>query len=178
MDIHLIEKNESLRLLIRKVEKEDWLVLFKAVKNSTFPSDLPLKEKIQTETDAQKWIEDGLRDWKESKKYTWSICVKENPTAVIGQISISKMLENHKWSMAFWISAEYQNLGYAKESVVTLMEILKDGDNNIGFWAGAATWNVASNKVLINSGFKLCGTQENGYVCNGKMNTIDVFEKN
>ncbi|MCK5312093.1 MAG: GNAT family N-acetyltransferase [Desulfobacteraceae bacterium] len=50
-------------------------------------------------------------------------------------------------------------------------------NEKIQFWAGAAKWNKASNRVLANSGFKKIGTKENGYVCRGKKIAINEYEK-
>ena len=177
MNYYLNERIESARLLLRMVEEDDWIALYKIIKSNKFPSDLPLKELIQTENDAQNYIKEAVQAWRESKKYMWTVCFKEDPNIIAGQISITKNPEKGKWSIAFWIVPEYQNCGYAKESIVTLTEKFKVDNKNICFWAGAATWNNASNKVLIDSGFKMVGTQENGYICNGKTIAINIYEK-
>ena len=178
MNSHPIEILESSRLLLRKVAEGDWLVLFNTITNNQFPLNLPLKEYIQTENDAQKWVMDAIQKWRESTRYTWTLCLRENPNLVVGQISITKRAHSSKWGIAFWIVPDYQNKGYAKEAVVALTEELKT-KNDLWFSAGAAAWNIASNRVLIDSGFKKIQTHENGYTLKGKTisGSMNEYEK-
>ncbi len=179
MNSHPNEKIESNRLILRKVEEEDWQVLYTTITNSTFPDNLSLKGFIQTENDAQQWVKDAIQKWKESTRYTWTACLKENPKVAIGQVAITKRSESDKWGLAFWIAHEYHNVGYAKESVIILTETLKIGSKTLQFFAGAATWNNASNKVLIDSGFKKISMQEKGDGCHGKTisDSTNEYEK-
>ena len=168
----MIKTIQSNRLLIRKVEEPDWAVLYQAVKHPNFPEDLPLKEIIQTKYDAQQWINTSIQDWNKSQRYAWAICLKKNENTQIGQISISERTEDEKWHTAFWISGKYQELGYAKEALMTIVSKL-----HFKFWAGAAEWNEASNKVLMSCGFKNIGIVPNGYICRGKKIPIVAYEK-
>jgi RimJ/RimL family protein N-acetyltransferase len=85
---------------------------------------------------------------------------------------VSHRIEDDKWHSAFWVSNRYQSEGYATEAVSTLTERLP-----FKFRAGAAIWNKASNRVLLNCGFKRTGTNENGYTCKGKIISIYEYEK-
>jgi RimJ/RimL family protein N-acetyltransferase len=97
---------------------------------------------------------------------------------VVGQVSITKRVKSSKWGIAFWISHEYQKRGYAKEAVVALTERLRT-ENGLRFFAGASLWNEASNKVLIDSGFRKVRTHQNGYMYNGKTisEAMNEYEK-
>ncbi len=169
---------ESNSLVLRKVKLEDWLVLYKTITCKKFPANLPLKNFIKTEVDAQKWVKDSIQKWNESKRFTWTLCLKEKPDLVVGQVSITKRVKSFKWGIAFWISHEFQKRGYAKEAVVTLTERLK-AENGLRFFAGASLWNEASNRVLIDSGFKKVRTHQNGYVHDGKTmpEAMNEYEK-
>ncbi len=168
----MLKKIQSKRLIIRKIQKSDCAVLYEAVRNPNFPEDVPLKEIIQTTHDAEQWVNTSIQGWDASQKYTWTICLKQYDNTPIGQILIYERIEDDKWHTAFWISNKYQSAGYASEALSALTETL-----SFKFWAGAATWNEASNRVLISCGFKNIDKIENGYVCRGKKIPIYEYEK-
>ncbi len=168
---------ELKRLVLRKIQIDDWPVLLSTITHPSFPLDLPLKERIVTQKDARLFTHQRIKAWKTSNLFTWSICLKNELQTIVGQISLIKRPEPNIWAVAFWVNHEHQKLGYAIEALNQLTAFIKQKNNSIIFWAGAATWNKGSNKVLKNSGFSFLQLKKDGYICNDKQVSINVYEK-
>jgi len=168
---------ESKRLMLRKVQLDDWSVLFHTVSHPLFPENLPLKERILTRKDARSFIGQCIKAWTTHTQFTWSICLKKDIKIVVGQISLTKQIKPNAWAVAFWISPDHQRLGYAREAVYQLTEFSRQKNDSIEFWAGAATWNTGSNKVLKNSGFTFLHPKADGYICHDRQIPINVYIK-
>lgn len=168
----MIRKIHSKRLLLRKVAASDGAVLHETVTSPGFPVELPLKEIIKTRQDAEQWMNLAIQDWDTGQRYTWIICLNEENNPSIGQILISKRIEDDRWHTAFWISSDFQAAGYASEALSAVTRMLP-----FKFWAGAAQWNEPSNRVLVKCGFKKIGIIENGYICRGQKILVNEYEK-
>ncbi len=169
---------ESKRLVLRKIQADDWSVLLSTITHPSFPMDLPLKERIVTIKDAQSFIDQRIEAWETSNMFTWSICLKKDLQIIVGQITLAKRPEPHIWAVAFWVNHDHQRSGYAIEALNQLTAFIKQKNEFIIFWAGAATWNKGSNNVLKHSGFKFIQLKEDGYICNDKQVPINIYEKN
>ncbi len=175
--MNIAETIESKRLVLRKIQIDDWSVLLSTITDPSFPTDLPLKERIVTHGDAQLFILQRIAAWGTSNIFTWSICLKKDLQIIVGQISLTKRPEPNVWAVAFWVNHDHQKSGYAIEALNQLTTFIKQKNESIIFWAGAAIWNKGSNKVLKNSGFTFLQLKEDGYICNGKQVPSNIYEK-
>lgn len=170
----MIEMINTKRLHLRKVQSTDWEILYHSIKSKEFPIDLPLKENIKTESDAQQWIRTCMDRWENRNAYTWTILLQEVPKKSIGQILIRYNEQKKRWSISFWLNHNYQGKGYAQESVKAVLDNSKETCDII--WAGAGTWNKPSNNLLLNSGFTFVETKDDGYPCNGKIVPVHLYK--
>lgn len=104
--------------------------------------------------------------WIQGKGYSFTIISRDKNPEKLGRISIRKKEEIDTWDVGFWVHPEYQNRGIMSE---VLDRIIRFGFLELKadkIIARYATWNKASEKVLVKNGFKFVKYIEKGFIKN------------
>ncbi len=105
--------------------------------------------------------------WKNEDDFCFSICAKET-SQCIGRIGIRKRDREGVWNIGYWMHPDFQGKGYMTEVVIAMVEW---GFNTLEaetITSEHASWNEASGRVLIKSGFTYIGHLDCGFVKHGK----------
>lgn len=166
---------ETERLVLRKIRTKDcqilWDNFFSDYETYKFyKADLiPNVEKLK------KQVSERVKKQKSGNYYRWAIIEKES-NKLIGNINIHHVNKiDSSAKIGYFIFKEYQNKGFATES---LKEVLKFATNKLKFHritASAAVSNVPSNKVLIKCGFNLEGTMKESNYIDGKYYDTNIY---
>jgi RimJ/RimL family protein N-acetyltransferase len=94
----------------------------------------------------------------------------------MGQVTLANIPDSGAWALAFWTHPECWGEGYATEAAGRVIDFaFRDlGANRI--WAGAATWNKGSLRVLEKLGMVYLSYNPEGYAINGEHIPTHEFE--
>jgi ribosomal-protein-alanine N-acetyltransferase len=162
------------RLLLRQPKLEDAPIVFSVVSSPEFPEQLPLKEMDSLEK-IKAWLNRLIELWEGDRIYSW-IMEDRDSGQLLGQVTLSKLEEDHKWAMAFWTHPDHWGKGYATEGAE---RIIRFGFEELGaktIWAAAGKWNKGSNRVLKKLGMKYIGDNPQGYFSKGEPIPTHEFE--
>ena len=100
--------------------------------------------------DAKYWIKKTEED-----EFSFNIYLKNK---LIGGISITNKLGNHKWELGYWIGEDFWGKGYAHESCINLKHYFFSNTSHNIIYASHMKGNIKSKKILMNIGFKFVRT--------------------
>lgn len=147
------------RLILRKFRMSDIDVLMKLFVNDKVLRDinLPKKAKEITKTYEMKWLKNTIENYKSKKpeEYNLAIIVGDNFVGGIGLHKINHI--NNNAEVGYWIAESYWRKDYA---TLALKKFLKEVSRKFKFvriCGYVNEDNIASQKVLEKSGFKLEG---------------------
>ncbi len=109
-----------------------------------------------------------IAQWKAGQEYTFTIETKSEHPQLLGKTSIRKTNVALVWNVGYWIHPEQQGKGIMTEVLGCLVAF---GFNTLkakSITACYAIWNKASEKVLLNNGFKFVRHLEQGFQKNGQ----------
>jgi len=143
------------RLILRYPKLNDAAEIFSMVKSPQFPEQPPLKE-MDTVSAIEAWLSRLQENWAADQGFSWMVedC---DSGKLLGQVTLSKVEEDHVWAMAFWTHPDDWGKGYATEGAGRLLVF---GFEEIGakkIWAGASEWNKGSMRVLEKNRHKIYG---------------------
>lgn len=141
------------RCVLRIPDESDFDMIFSASRYAGFNEGMQW-EPPQSKDELWTPLKNSLRSWEEGSGYSFTILSKDSDPIWYGRISIRVTEEPGKWNIGYWIHPAYQGRGLMTECVKGIV--------NFGFsildahtiTANVTTWNKASEKVLINNGFK------------------------
>ena len=164
----------SKRLILRPPKAEDAPTIFSVVGSPEFPEQLPLKEMDSLEK-IEAWLTRLGEYWEKGQVY--SLIMEEHESGqLLGQVTLSKLVGDNKWALAFWTHPDHWGRGYATEGAA---RILKFGFEELGakkIWAAAGKWNLSSNRVLEKLGMKYIGDNPQGYYLKGEPIATHEYE--
>jgi ribosomal-protein-alanine N-acetyltransferase len=105
--------------------------------------------------------ERGIKAWETGEAYGFTIAQPETDE-LLGRISNRPTEGEEVWNVGFWTHPEVQRRGIMSEA---LSAVLALGFNDLHakrIEAAYATWNTASEKVLLRAGFKFVRTIDRG----------------
>ncbi len=147
-------------LILRYPKADDAPEIFSLVQSQKFPEQLPLKE-MDSLSKIEAWLKRLRELWNEGQVFSW-ITEDGNSGQLLGQVTLSKVEDGPKWSLAFWVHPEYWGKGYATEAAERIMSF---GFEELGakkIWAAAGKWNQGSNRVLEKLGMNYLGDNPSG----------------
>lgn len=153
-------------LILRHPKLEDAPIIFSIVNSPEFPEQLPLKE-MDSLPKVENWLNRLIELWDENRLYSW-IIEEHISASLLGQITLSKIEENNKWALAFWIHPDHWGKGYATEGAKRTLKFGFEELRAETIWAGAAVWNAGSNRVLEKLGMAYLNDNPQGYFSKGK----------
>lgn len=143
------------RLSIRQVHADDWKAIqaiWADAANSVYaqydkPNDL---DDQSVSRRIAKWASFADND----EHIFLAVCLQD---AVIGYVAFNK--RENGYEIGYCFHSNYHGKGYAKESISTILDVMKD-KGAVNITAGTALNNTPSVRLLASLGFKQTGTEE------------------
>jgi len=151
------EQIASNRLLLRKLSSADIPSLAKAADDALIAKMLGLPSPY-TQEHAKQYVMISLQKWEEAKSYNLAIVSKDDPTTILGMISLMDFDQpRYKAEVGYWMSAAGRSQGLMTEAVAILTDyaFTKLGLQRLEGRVDAD--NLASQTVLKKNGFTLEG---------------------
>jgi len=165
---------ETPRCRLRYPALADAPRIYAALRAPSFPRRLPLAQ-IRSLEEVQAWIQRGQAAWAQGLGYPWAVEDRETGL-LVGQVTLSRRAQPECWALAFWTHPECWGGGYATEAA---RRVVRFGFQRLGaatIWAGAATWNGASLRVLEKLGMRHVADNPQGYFIDGEAIATREFE--
>ena len=112
------------------------------------------------------WLNRLIEHWEEDRIYSW-IMEDRDSGLLLGQMTLFKMEEDHKWALAFWTHPAHWGKGYATEGAEHVVKFAFEVLGAKTIWAAAGKWNLGSNRVLEKVGMTYLGDNPQGYYSRG-----------
>lgn len=106
--------------------------------------------------------------WETDLAFSFTILSKANQYQRLGRISIRKTEEKNTWHVGFWTHPEHQGNGIMSEVLACILDFSFNRLYAEKIQTTYATWNKASERVLLKNGFKFVRTLEKVFKKNGK----------
>jgi ribosomal-protein-alanine N-acetyltransferase len=152
---------ETERCCLRYPNPSDANRAFSAFISPFFPKLLPLGQ-INSLQETKNWILQSQNRWAEGLSYTWSI-ERRSDGLMVGQVTLAKLPDEERWSLAFWIHPENWGQGFATEAASEVLRFAFTKLNLDTVWAATGMWNQASVSVLIKLGMTHIADNPEGY---------------
>lgn len=168
-------KIETERLILRKIEKDDYEKIFNCWTSdkevSKYVTWNPHKNKEETKMLTNYWVNDYKNDY----TYRW-IVIKKDDNEIIGMIDvIHKDIQYMTAEVGYCYGSKYWGKGYATEALKAVIEYL----HNDGFpvvYAQHFVSNPASGRVMEKSGMKYEATLKSRVITkDGKREDVNVY---
>ena len=149
---------ETERLIIRQFTPEDALDIYECCNDFELVKTTLGIPWPYTEEDAKSWIINKEKDKNNGSSYEFAICLKENPTEVIGCISLmGTNSPAKKAELGYWIERKKWNNGYATEASKAMIDFGFNQLNLNSIYARFFDINPASGKVMEKCNMKYVG---------------------
>lgn len=155
----------SERLKMAQIKREQWPLFYalhtnKKVISLCFdkPTSSELKEKFESR----------LEPWSKTSPHWLCLSIEERETGNLVGIT-GFHLESGIAEVGFMFLPEYQGMGYATESLVSLINYGKSALGLTEYSAIVTEGNVASERVLLKVGFMLKNVIPNAYEIGGNL---------
>ncbi|VYU43722.1 Ribosomal-protein-serine acetyltransferase [Clostridium tertium] len=98
---------------------------------------------------------------------------------IVGRVNLVDIVKGNfnKAEIGYRIGEEYIGKGYAQKSVKLVLDDAVNKYKLHRVEAGVSPENIASQKVLINNGFRMVGAYKEYIFLNGKWSDSAIFEK-
>lgn len=156
---------ETPSLLLRAPSLHDIPIIFSATKHVHFNDGMPW-DPPQSEDEMIEPYKRAIKAWEDGKGYSFSIDVKPD-LMFKARISIRKTDKMDRWNIGFWTHPAYQRKGIMKEAVAAVLKFGFEELCAAEIEACCATWNIASERVLQNNGFRFEKYLEEGFLKKG-----------
>lgn len=151
------KKLETERLILRKINKNDYKKAFKNWCNSEKVERYVTWKKHKDELETKELYDIWVSEYDDTT-YRWIIELKSNGD-VIGTIGVSKkFLSSSTCELGYCLGDKYWNSGIMTEAVVEVIRFLFEECEAETIWAEYLENNPASGKVMQKAGMKYEGT--------------------
>ena len=108
-------------------------------------------------SDAEKFIKDSQRAWKEKSAYVFGIELKDSKE-IIGIVSLDKVdRKNKRCELGYWLGKRYWQKGITSKAVKMILDFAFNHLHMHRVYAGVFASNTASLRVLEKNNFLLEG---------------------
>ncbi len=149
------------RSALRYARMTDAAAILAAVLDPLFPEELPIAQR-RTLEQIEAAIERRHRRWQTSVAYSWCAELRETGN-LLGMVSIGQEESPRVWSLGYWIHPAHWGRGHATEIAREALRVAFDELGAEVVVAGAALWNVPSQRVLEKLGFVFEHENPSGY---------------
>ncbi len=163
-DLELVTK----RCRLRAPSFDDIPFIFSATRVPGFNEGMAW-DPPDSEAELAERFHHNQRAWAKSEEFAFSIEARDS-SAFVGRIAIRKdqRAADGSWSVGYWIHPYSQGRGYATEAGRAIVDFGFDRLEARVIVAAAATWNVASERVLEKLGMKLVSRIPHGFLKRGE----------
>ena len=166
---------ETKRLTFCKVKVEDIQILWDNFFNDYEKYKFYEYERIENYDAFKEQIINQIKKYDEGNYYRWAIIEKESGE-LIGNINLHHYSEgNNNIKIGYFIFDNYRNKGYASESVLGIVEFGFDELSIHRIVGETIANNIASNKVLLKTGFYLEGIKKEDNRIDGKYYDSHIY---
>ena len=141
------------RLILRRMVIEDTPEILFLRSNENVMKYID-KKRAATIEDAEEWlrmIDDALEL---NNGITWAISLKESPRVMLGSIGYWRIIKEHyRAEIGYMLNHEYWRKGIMKEALLRVIDFGFDELKLHSIEANINTGNVASSRILLNTGF-------------------------
>ncbi len=165
------------RLLLRQMTTNDAGVIFRLRSDKEVMKyiDRPLTESIE---DAIKWIEMINESMQNEEGVSWAICLKEDPTTLIGSIGFWRMQKQHyRAEIGYLLHPSFHGKGFMSEAINKAVEFGFEKMKLHSIEAIIDPRNKASAKALEKTGFNKEAHFKENYYWNGVFCDTAIYSK-
>ena len=137
------------RCTLRHVREDDLPHVFSASRVAGFNDGMIWDPPANTD-ELLKPFRDSCEAWASGKAYVFTI--ESHDQTFVGRISIRKTDSDGLWDIGFWTHPDQQRRGYMTEALRRVLRFGFDELSASEIEACHATWNEASQKVLVRGG--------------------------
>jgi ribosomal-protein-serine acetyltransferase len=164
-------------LLLRPFRPDDALPLYQAVRES-LPELLPWMPWAYSDysiKDSIKWLELCARTWAKGKEYNFVI-IDSSDGSLIGGCGLNQVKRRaHFANLGYWVRSNYTGKGVATAAALLVARFGFDELGLTRIEVGAATGNIASQRVAENVGATRQGIQKRKIAFRDKVYDRVVF---
>jgi len=164
-------------ITLRPFRPGDVLPLYQAVRES-LPELMPWMPWAYSDysiKDSRKWLESCARTWAKDKEYNFVILDSRDST-ILGGCGFNQVrLRAHSANLGYWVRSKYTGKGVATAAALL---VARFGFNDLGLThieVGAATGNIASQRVAEKIGAARQGIQKRKIAFRDKVYDRVVF---
>ncbi|MEZ4849282.1 MAG: GNAT family protein [Bacteroidia bacterium] len=165
------------RYLLRIPNESDIDFVFSASRYPGFNDGMQWDPPEHKDTIAES-LKRSIQSWKEGKGYSFTIVSRDESAQRLGRISIRPDQGENVWNIGYWTHPEHQKKGIMTEAVGAILEFGFTQLQATKITACTATWNKASEKVLLNHGFTFVRFIEQGFQKKGEWVSENEYELN
>lgn len=169
------KKLETTRLIFRKVKIEDTQILWDSLFNNYDKYKFYEHERIKNYEDFKEKTINQIKRYEDGNYYRWAI-IERKTGELIGNINLHHFSEeNNNANIGYYIFDTYCNKGYASESVLKIVDFAFNELKIHRITGGTIADNIASNKVLLKTGFSLEGIKKEDHIIDGKYYDSHIY---
>lgn len=148
---------ETERLILRKANKDDLDAIYNNVWCDKSIADKMLWEVTNSIDEAKDRLDKTIKY--QSNHYAYFVCLKDS-NEPIGFAGVYEKEENVYEESGICISKKYQGMGYGKEMLKALVNLVFDNLDGKLFIYGCFSDNIISKKLCLSQGFKYLNSEE------------------
>lgn len=176
---------QTKRLILRQWQIEDAEAMFHNWASDKENTQYVPWEAHQTIADTEEFLTERVKDYSSGEAFRWAITLHDNPTVVIGDISVvSTRTSVNEAEIGYILSKHHWNQGVMTEALDAVMDFLFDQADFDRVVAGFLSENVSSRRVIEKAGLRYEGTFRQSmkvkgrifdYVCYGLLKSDRVI---
>lgn len=172
----LYEELESERLILRKIKEDDAVRLYNNIYNNYEYYKYYYQLPFESFENYKLLVEKYKEYYENGNHFRWGIVIKET-NEIIGLVQLhSRDYLNNNCQIGYIIGYNYNNFGYAKEAVVSVINFAFEKLNIHRVDANITEENKASIKLAESIGMTLESTREDGYKIGDKYYNQKVYK--
>ncbi|MFC5631284.1 MULTISPECIES: GNAT family N-acetyltransferase [Streptococcus] len=158
------------RLILRRWRLEDAKAMFQNWASDVENTQYVPWETHQTLADTEEFLTERVKDYSSGEVFRWAITLHDNPTVVIGDISVVSIRTNvNEAEIGYILSKQYWNQGVMTEALAAVIDFLFDQADFDRIVAGFLAENIASGRVIEKAGMSYEGTFRQAMKVKGKI---------
>lgn len=143
-----IPQLETSRLILRTIKRKDAKNVFDYAQDQAL-SKYVFWQPHQSIRDSKRFIKDTIKQYQQPNKFMWAIELKDQ-NIMIGTCGVMRYYQENKTiEIGYALNPKFQNKGYMKESLQTIINYIFNNLDIIRIQGVCVTENIASEKTMI-----------------------------
>ena len=159
------KKIETERLILRKIEKDDYKMAYYNWCNSSIVCKYTMWDKHKNIDVTKELFDEWIQDYKDLDTYKWIVEIKDTKE-LIGTIDVvsKKLMSYGACEIGYCYGEKYWRHGYATEALKGVIKFLFEECDAEVVYAEYMSNNIGSGKVIAKAGMKFEGFLRNRIV--------------